>query len=685
MRLTHTLLAAGAALALTAPAPAGAQVMVPEGGNAVVFGSPFGLAAGDVDRADDLYVRNGSSSLLVTDGTADAPLAHVLTSADGSVSLLYDADGGVVASTYQGLEQVTTEPGTDPLHIAVDGERAYLQSMSQLTPDDTDAHSDVYEYAVETGAITLKSTSTPDEAAWFAWASASGMVFFTTTQKIDPADTDAAADIYATGGGGTIFKISPGNAHNYASMNAMSTQTGRVVFSTAEKLVPADVDSKQDIYTSIGGAPTLVTPSPNPAAEADHAVFLKSRTTDAGRIVFKTAEQLVNGDQDAAVDVYAAEGGQIKLLTPSTTTVKVHDISDDAEMVLFSTPSQALVSDLDESEDMYRASDDGLVHLLKTNGPADQTHGHLSPDGSVAAFATAELAGDADDDGDKVDVFVETGGMTYFASGVGAGGVADKSKDAVPSGVLASGEVVFRTEERLLGADRHDGIDAYGFNPGQLSLISADTHAPETQMTTTGAGAFSSTLKSTEQGTFECRVDGGDWSPCGETWDAGPLPAGEHVLEARAVDVAGNADATPAQSTVTGTVEPATLAPETQQPQPGQEPQQQQQATQQQATQQQAGPDTVAPALSAAKAKVRRRVPALTFTLSEAASVRVIVERRAGRRFKRVRSLRLAGVAGANRARLARLPRRGTFRIVLVATDAAGNASPKLALRPKGR
>ncbi len=82
---------------------------------------------------------------------------------------------------------------------------------------------------------------------------------------------------------------------------------------------------------------------------------------------------------------------------------------------------------------------------------------------------------------------------------------------------------------------------------------------------------------------------------------------------------------------------------------------------------------------------MRRRVPTVAFSLSEAAKVRIVTQRRAGRGWKTVRTKSAAAASGANRVRLSKLPTRGRFRVTLVATDAAGNVSPKLVLRPKRR
>ena len=664
MRLTHSLLAAGAALALSLPATAGAEVQVTGSGQATLFPSPHGLAAGDVDRAEDFYVRSDGTTRLVTDGAADAPLALVATSDDGSLSLLLDELGRLVASRPAGMTTITSE-NVEVVHVNSKGTRFFLETTAQLDSEDADAKIDAYEYDFGDAEFTLISRDTPTSDAFFSSAAAdNSMWFFVTREKIDAADTDAALDIYATVNG-TVHKISPGNGNHDAHMRAYSAKGGRVIFSSTEKLSNGDVDASTDIYATEGGAVTLLTPSTNAANLAAAAQFVKARRADAGRILFHTSEALVKEDQDQVGDLYRSEDGKIMLLTPGTTSYKLHDVSDDAETALITTPSQALASDTDEVTDMYRTGDGGLVHLLKTNQPFPHTHGTLSPDGAVAAFATAEAASDADMD-QKEDVYAEVAGTVTLASEHGAGGVADGSQGAFPAGVLATGEVVISTAERLLGQDHHDGVDAYGFLGGKLSLISADAHAPETTMATTEAGGvFTSALDMTEQGAFECRTDGGAWSPCEAAWATGPLAPGQHVLEARSTDVAGNADATPAQQTVT--VAPAVIVTAEKPPVVVDPPR-----------------DLTAPALSAAKVKLRRRVPTLTYALSEAAAVQVTIQRRAGRRWKRVRSVKLAGLAGANRAKLAKLGR-GKFRVVLVATDAAGNASTKLVLRPTGR
>jgi hypothetical protein len=76
-----------------------------------------------------------------------------------------------------------------------------------------------------------------------------------------------------------------------------------------------------------------------------------------------------------------------------------------------------------------------------------------------------------------------------------------------------------------------------------------DATAPETTLTAapTSGTATSATFgfAASESATFECRIDGAPFALCGSPKSYGGLMRGDHQFQVRAVDAAGNADATP--------------------------------------------------------------------------------------------------------------------------------------------
>jgi hypothetical protein len=84
-----------------------------------------------------------------------------------------------------------------------------------------------------------------------------------------------------------------------------------------------------------------------------------------------------------------------------------------------------------------------------------------------------------------------------------------------------------------------------------------DTVAPQTSITAgsstpTNSTSASLSFSSDEAGsTFECRLDGGAWASCSSPKAYSSLPDGSHTFEVRAIDTAGNVDATPASRTWT--------------------------------------------------------------------------------------------------------------------------------------
>ena len=93
-----------------------------------------------------------------------------------------------------------------------------------------------------------------------------------------------------------------------------------------------------------------------------------------------------------------------------------------------------------------------------------------------------------------------------------------------------------------------------------------DTAAPDTAIDAGPSGTTTSTSASfafsaTETGSsFECRLDGGAFTPCSSPKAYSSLSAGAHTFQVRAIDAAGNVDQTPASRSWTVDAVPDDLA-----------------------------------------------------------------------------------------------------------------------------
>ena len=143
--------------------------------------------------------------------------------------------------------------------------------------------------------------------------------------------------------------------------------------------------------------------------------------------------------------------------------------------------------------------------------------------------------------------------------------------------------------------------------------------------------------------TFQCRWDDGAWFACQSGGTPINLAPGKHQISVRATDAYGNQDATPAVYLVT-----VTAAPTTQPPPPGEQP----------------GRGVVAKAVKK-KSKLRIDVG----PDSASSNYRVVIQRKLGKRWRKVDRVRTRGDKDTVVVNL----RRGTYRVVLP-KSAAGPA-----------
>jgi hypothetical protein len=361
---------------------------------------------------------------------------------------------------------------------------------------------------------TIWATTAVADPAVYASASANGeKVFFTTTEKLVPGDTDNKRDVYerfydsepgiesyvtrevSTGPAG-------GNDAYDVSFDAVSEDGNRVFFSTAESLVPEDKDFSTDIYMRnlLTGATTLVSkadPScstPGCGNAVSPALF-DAASADGSRVVFSTAESLNGADRDSVQDVYLREigAGTTTLVSRADSSCSAPECGNGAEPAFFDAASadaltvafgsgEALnAQDTDSADDIYvRDVVGGTTDLVSREGPCPAglgpgectpIFGGMSSDGSHVFYETGEQVAAGQDTDKGQDVYGWSGGAPVLVS-TGPGG-GNGPANAIYEGTTADGSAVFfDTDESLAAADEDTHADVYMRSGGETVLIS---------------------------------------------------------------------------------------------------------------------------------------------------------------------------------------------------------------------
>jgi hypothetical protein len=193
------------------------------------------------------------------------------------------------------------------------GNHVFFHTAEPVLGSDTDTRRDVYDRAGSTTThLTVGPTGGNGAAdAIFAGASQDGLrVFFETTESLVAADTDTRQDVYERAGGTTTNRLSgntagAGNGAFDAFFDGASLDGSRVFFTTSEPLEPTDTDTVSDSYERWNGITTHISIGPN-GGNAALGAFFDGSSGDGSRVFFNTRESLITTDTDTARDVYAA-------------------------------------------------------------------------------------------------------------------------------------------------------------------------------------------------------------------------------------------------------------------------------------------------------------------------------------------------------------------------------------------
>ncbi len=237
-------------------------------GTAVLFATSESLAVEDDDEAQDVYVRQGGETELVSEG--DPPCQPGCGNGELPASLAW---------------------------VSAAGTTAVLSTAEPLVAADEDSRADVYARALPGGPTTLVSAPGPtctdpecgngERNASFAGASADGShLFFVTDEALapplegdesGPGDRDERTDAYDRNGGATTLVsagqlggsgLYSGNGAFDSQLQGVAAAGDRTFFTTDERMTEADHDSEEDVYERSATGTVLVSQGNDPELEA---------------------------------------------------------------------------------------------------------------------------------------------------------------------------------------------------------------------------------------------------------------------------------------------------------------------------------------------------------------------------------------------------------------------------------
>jgi hypothetical protein len=413
-------------------------------GRKVFFVSSERLSPEDTDSSSDVYMRNlatGTTTLVsaadpacgASCGNGPKGAAFQGASADGTEAIfttaekLSPADADTESDLYErdlesGQTKLVSTPGSGPepcptglscvpaanSSISSDGSHVFFETNERISTEDSDESQDVYDWSGGTAKLVSIGPSGGNGAlnALFKGSSANGdEVFFATQEKLTPADTDNAVDIYVRTGGASTELVSEGDgscaAIEYcgqaAELEWVSPDGKLAVLDTQEPLTVEDEDESLDVYTrALPGGPTTLVSKPGPnCVEVDPECGNGARdstfaggSADGSHILFVTREALapvdpeeplVPGDADEQSDVYERSGETTRLVSAGQSTgagaysgngpydARLHGVSQDGARAFFDTEERLTEGDLDTSNDIYMRSASGTQLISRGN------------------------------------------------------------------------------------------------------------------------------------------------------------------------------------------------------------------------------------------------------------------------------------------------------------------------------
>jgi hypothetical protein len=411
-------------------------------------GSAFGIPGGSSDDGNRVFFET-AEQLVVADGDAQTDV--------------YRWD--IATSTVTLMTPSTTTSFANYAANSHDGTQVAIGTGQVLDASDADGGQDLYRFNGSTyspistdGAPGAPSNGDGGQPAFIVGASDSFDKFaFASIEQLAATDsTDTKFDIWFKQIGQPLQHATPNTAVALPASFAFMSGDGKVFFTSGEAVLASDTDGQPDVYQFAGGVDTLVSTG-QPGSPGAFQAALGGFTADGNHVYFSTAEQMTPAtDTDASVDVYDRVNG--------TTTVHV---------------SQG------------QQNGNGAFDATFAGVPSDRTHGGASADGARVFFMSTEQLTSDDTDVAKTDVFERSGGATSRVSSGPNGG--NGAFDATIADTNAAGtRAVFSSLEHLFATDTDAQVDLFGW---ELTLpVPTVTTAASGNVTLGGAVSDSATV-----------------------------------------------------------------------------------------------------------------------------------------------------------------------------------------------
>jgi hypothetical protein len=372
----------------------GISVSASTDGSKVFFLTDEQLASTDTDSSTDIYERSGSTTTQVSQGAVNGNGANQVSltgvSSDGSKVFfstneplastdtdtrpdLYERSGGTTTTQVsQGEINGNGLFGVGMQGASTDGSRVFFLTDEPLVSADDDTVTDVYERSG--GTTTLVSLdeangNSTDQATFAGAASDGSTVYFMANRNV-----------YERSGGATTL-VALGAVGFPITVNRVSDDGSKVIFTTANSMASNDIDNHPDVYEGSDGTVTLVSTKNRPAPPTFTG-------TDPDSPVNENNPKILGNENEAAtIDLYTnascsgtpvASDATFNFISPGITV----SVSDDSTTTFYARAT-------DPAGNVSDCSTSSITYVEQSTPPATDTDGDGVPDASDACPGVA--------------------------------------------------------------------------------------------------------------------------------------------------------------------------------------------------------------------------------------------------------------------------------------------------------